>query len=251
MSDGAKVLSGGGWTSRPLDRDEASALAKVGIKAAESQIRLNADTNRAWRIVGIGGTAIGVLGAAAAVLAVTIHDPPPPEFVRVSEETGKILVAVPSKDAPTLFTEDTSRQYLGELVERCEQYTHPLALQMSRRCAALLSPPVRSAYAEYFHGPGGPVSRHEYTGSVVASNLTYSKVASDPRHRSEHWKIYYDRTERQKNGTEECVRKVLSIQFVWRPELRMDQETRSYNPAGMQVLAYPKAEDDRGQRCRQ
>ncbi len=232
-----------------MDRRHAMVVAESGTRDADRRIRLSGDDNRWWRILALGGMAMGLMGSAIGIAGLLLWDPPPPEFIRVSEDTGRVLVSVPARDAPTLFTKDTSRQYLGMLVERCEQYTHPLALQMSRQCAALLSPPVQASYAQHFNGPDGPVASLRYGGSSVARNLSFGEVAADPRHRSESWRVYYDLTRRLENGTESCRRMVLSVQWVWRPELKMDQDTRRANPAGMQVLQYTN-EEDRGQKCR-
>lgn len=241
------TLPAGAWQAQALSPDEAARMLAGAPARGDALIAASRAMRRAGFWVGGVGVGVGLLGIAAACAVAFAWEPPAPDYVMVDRQTRELFRPVKAIDAPTVFSEDTARAALRDLVEYCEEYRWETAKRSSDRCALFLAPGEQERFAERFRGPEGPVRRLGYAGTATAESLSFTPQGQG-RGRTEVWWVRYNRVE-VANRTTTCRPWFVSVQFRWRPELRMSPEDRSINLGGLQATHYTSEPDPGRREC--
>lgn len=241
------TLPAGSIPNTAMTEGEVKSLLANAPEKADQVIQLNKDYRRTT--LAIGGLLVLLTSVFLGSLLLIIKQwEPQASFSLIDRETREVFPAISAKDAPKYFAVGTSKQYLTMLVERCEQYFYHTAKKESARCAIMLSADQRLNYQAYFDytNETSPQRKFHYEGFAEVSNLSFDK-GGDGREGAEIWRVYFDKTEKDKNGVV-CRPWLLRVQFRWRPDMPMDEETRLYNNAGFQAFSYV-SEEDKGRRA--
>lgn len=224
-------LAGKAWANREMDvAEKAEHLRNAPLRADD----MMASNRRYFRLAcAVALSASTGLVAASAALGTAIYTWKPAEPVAFANilPDGRIEPMMRGVEGTQKFTEATAKQYLRMYLDVCEPYHPETAKAATARCALLLTSEQQSQYKTWFEEN----LRNEYgrTGSVsVADNPTYFLIAVQGR--AQIWGIRFTRVE-MKNRQLTCRSWLSTVTFSWRPDLRMTEEDRTWNLAGMQI----------------
>lgn len=224
------------------------AESKRHIKGSKNRGDQVITLNRAFKTAGwfVGGAGtlfgLGCLGALSLVLY--RNAPAIPVFNTIAPD-GRIEEAVTVEDAPTRFTEVTSRQYLQTALEYCETYHFTTREVWAPRCGLFLNPAQRARFTRFYEGDDGWPRKLGSRGTLEAVNPTYTLMGKGQQN-TEAWIVRFTRRETAPDGGRVCVPWQVTVQFQWRPELRMKPEDRRVNAAGFQSYTWEGQADPSG-----
>jgi type IV secretory pathway component VirB8 len=227
-----------------LDEGAAKRHLATSTARADQVITLNRAFRTAGWIVGAAGMAVGLVGLGVAAMVIARDAPAVPAFNTISPE-GRIERALSVDEVPTRFTEVTSRQYLQMAVEYCEGYHFQTRETDAPRCGLFLAPAQRARFAEYYEGADGPPRRLGQRGSVEVVRPSYTPTGKGAQN-TEAWTVRFLKRETARDGALLCMPWQLTIQFQWRPELRMTPTDRNTNAAGFQAFVWEGQPDPSG-----
>ncbi|TPG46002.1 hypothetical protein EAH89_25605 [Roseomonas nepalensis] len=227
-----------------LDGAAARQHLAAASTRADQVITLGRSFRTAGWIVGGTGLCVGLVGLGVAALVIVRDAPAVPVFNTISSE-GRIERAVTVEDVPMKFTEVTSRQYLQLAVEYCESYHYQTRETDAPRCGLFLTPAQRARFAEYYEGAEGPPRRLGQRGALDVVRPTFTPTGKGTQN-TEAWTVRFTKRETPPTGGAVCVPWQLTIQFQWRPELRMTPSDRNINAAGMQAFVWEGQPDPSG-----
>jgi type IV secretory pathway component VirB8 len=232
---GAVRLRPGAWPAEGMAPEAARALVERAPARADEVERMGAAMRRlSW--FGAGMLALmGVAGLAAGVAVLLSTEPPRHHFSLINPVTGEVSPAMPAVDAPRHFTTDTEKEYVRRFVETCAGYVHDLRARMYARCTGLMTPAMQAKYRDGFTStnPNSPQNTYGAAATLIPEGLRLHERPGGGRVKS--WLVRYKQAE-YRNGRK--VREVpwsTTIDFEWRPDLRMTEEQRAWNTAGMRV----------------
>lgn len=242
------------WQAQPLSPEAAAAHMRDAIGRADEVRRTGMAFRRAGWLVGAAGVLAGLGGLAVAATVLLRAEPTRLEFALIDPNTGAVSHTFSAADAPRHFSDDTARQYLRAFVETCDGYAPTLqreALERQfRRCAVLMTEPMQQKFAAYF-SPSNPASPQVTLGRAgvrTPQNLRFSKLPSEGN--TQTWLVRYHRVDtragQNTTGITQHTPTTATVTFQWRPDLPQSPEDRTWNTAGMQVVAFT-IEPDRGQ----
>lgn len=230
-------LKPGADVAQPLNLEDAETRMAVSATRADEIERLGRSFRRnAWINTAIGAF-VGLTGLGVGAYTLLREEPSPHYFSLVNPATGEVTPAVPAVDAPRMFSADTARQYLRMFVEACGGYNDTVRTQAFARCVALMAPNQQVRYREAFTStnPNSPQNTISKTAIVVPESLRYTQRPSAGR--IQYWTVDYMYAT-YRNGQRTATPWTATVQFEWRPDLRMTEDVRTWNPAGMRVVDY-------------
>lgn len=227
-----------------LDAAAAKRHLSAATTRADQVITLGRSFRTAGWIVGGAGLVVGLTGLGVAALVIVRDAPAVPVFNTISPE-GRIERAVSVDEVPARFTEVTSRQYLQTAVEYCEGYHYQTRETEASRCGLFLAPAQRARFTDYYEGADGPSRRLGQRGALDVVRPTYTPTGKGTQN-TEAWTVRFIKRETPPNGGALCVPWQLTIQFQWRPDLRMTPNDRNTNAAGFQAFVWEGQPDPSG-----
>ena len=230
-------LPAGAWVSGAMTPEAANKHIETAAARADEVERTGHSFRRAGWWTGAAGVAVGLLGMGTAAWVLGSAEPSRPFFALVTPG-GEVTPVVGAADAPRLFSEDTAKQYLARLIEVCDGYVPQMAAQNFKRCTLMLTSEQQARYAAVMAAanPASPQRRYGTTGHARPENIKFTHLPSTGRVQS--WHVSYDKVEtRGVVGALSTIKQSGTVHFEWRPELRMSPEDRTWNTAGMQVIA--------------
>lgn len=232
-------LKPGAWPAQPLTPEVAEGVVAGGAARADAMADMAASVRRLSWIVGGGGMLTAAIAVGAAAWVLVSDDPPRHHFSTFDEATGRVEAAISATDAPRLFNTGTAHQYLRMFVETCASYVHDMRARNYSRCTALMAPQAQAKYRDLFTAtnPDSPQNRIGRAATLSPEGLRYSRIPAGGG-RIQSWIVRYTQVEHRNGQKVGQVPMAVTVHFEWRPDMRMTQEQREWNTAGMRVVDF-------------
>lgn len=232
-------LKPGAWPAQPLTPEAAAEHVEGGGARADEVERTGRAFRRLGWIAGGVGAFAGLAGIGAGAYALTRVEPTRPYFSLINPATGEVSPAIAAADAPRHFTQDTAKQYLRMFVESCAGYVHAARSRSYARCTALMAPSQQAKYREAFTStnPNSPQNLYGPAATLVPEALRFYPLPGGGG-RIQSWQVRYRQVE-YRNGQK--VRELpwtATVHFEWKPDMRMTEEARTWNTAGMRTVDF-------------
>lgn len=242
-----RTLRGSPQQAGTLDAKSARQHLREAPLRGDQLIAFGRSSRRAGWIVGGIGAAFGAAGLTAAVLAMALYKPQPPEFALIDRNTGEVSKPIRAVDAPVHFTDATVKQYLRLFVENCESYRFETRELLARRCSIMLSPAQQTRYAaeNAASKATSPQARLGRQGEarIKSNSLIYTPIGTG-QGGVQFWTIRFVKIESEgPNRATVCRPWIENVQFQWLPQLEMAPEDRDVNTAGFQAITFDSQPD--------
>lgn len=233
-------MNDGLFLSAPDDRAPKlrEAIFQEVLSVHEAQQHYNQERSRAgWWVGGIGA-AIGLIGvASAAVMAANFA--PVARFTVIDESSGTVRKSFGAKDAPDLFTDRVTRRYLTEYVELRERFVWQIDNEADHRVKIMSSPAEQARYAAD-RAKESPMSRYGLNGYARVTKFVNFQLRSKGKDKTFEYDVQFVKSEVLASNLTAAVttRMTARIVFQFHPELKMADQDRLHNEAGLMVISY-------------
>jgi len=194
--------------------------------------------------VGIGGTVFGVIGFLWGVVANS--QPPEIRYMVLDNYAGRVLVALPAKDAPSAYGDGIKKSCLSEYVKLRESYLWQTDSQTHHSVAIRSSAAEQKRYdkeredtdlgARYGTDGYSTISRFFPAHGFIQRASGIDKT--------EEWDVTFVKAEILAHETMPRERKATArINVRWLPDAPMSDVDRNDNRCGTYVLTYNVTED--------
>jgi len=237
------------WQAEPLTPE----MREQHYAASESFAGELAQTGRAYRrtgyVVGIAGSAIGVLGLVCAAWMFT-RPVPPQHYIEVDSSTGWTGETVGPQDAPKLFNDRVTESALRSYIEDREAFVPETDDLAFHRVAIKSTPDEQTRYAAK-HDPRrspdtAPFVVYGRSGFSRVDNFHMTKRGMDPKTRTFDYVVHFFKTDAKQGQVSIPKPWTAEMQFQFHPELSMSQPDRLLNETGLQVVSYTSYPDNEG-----
>lgn len=232
------------WTSEMLSEEAQKAFFAAARSRQEAQEHDAVVSRRDRFTYCIAASAFAVLCAASTfVMAIRQPKPQPPHWVLLSEHSGIAQEAVPQKDAPKLFNENTRLTAIRDFITACESYIPETWARMDYHACMIRATPDEQRRREADIGRGGkrypPAIFGDHGWAMPTDFLAMRplEVTGNPPNQIFHYKARYERTE-MTNGRPAHPRWTADIYFTLQPDLPMTDADRLLNLVGMQTVSF-------------
>lgn len=233
-----------GWASETLSHEAQAAFFAAARSRQEAQEK-DASTSRRDRFVYcLAASAFGLLGmAAAVVMAMKQPKPEPPHWVVMGESSGIAQPAVPQKDAPKLFNENTRLAAIRDFIVACESYIPQTWARIDYHACMIRATPDEQRRREAEIGRGGKrypptiFGEHGWAMPTAFVAIRPLEVTGNPPNQIYHYKVRYERTEVTSSKIEH-PHWTADIYFALQPDLPMTDADRLLNLVGMQTISF-------------
>ena len=187
-----------------------------------------------YKILGIAGLAIGVLGVTAALVATLARKEPEPFVLKVDQSTGATEVMRSIKDTSEKYDEVVSRYWLAQYVRTCESYDWFTISEQFEACKLMSDNDVANEYSRHVQAPESPLVVLKDKGKIkvkIVSIAFFGDTAS----------VRF--TKEKTNSSGENIdraplqRKIATIAYQFKSGYMTDQQ-RLINPLGFKVASF-------------
>lgn len=219
------------------DKAKQELFEQAGPLQAERLMMGRSALKAAWIIAGIG-VGVGVAGMVCAATLFPLKTREVDYFV-VNQETGYVGPSVGAKDAPALFSEQTTQYWVRAYFELRENYVYETDDLAFHRVTIMSSGDEQVRYKAMHDAPLAPSRALRERGYVRVDNFQIYKIG-DGKQKTEQYVVKFERKE-MRTGQPVPLKGeayTATIHFQFHPEFSMATPDRQLNPAGLQVLAY-------------
>ena len=207
----------------------AAALDFERSKSEDTEAR-----SKIYKILGIVGLSIGVVGVITALVATLARKEPEPFVLKVDQSTGYTEVMRSVKDTSEHYDEVVNRYWLAQYVRTCESYDWFTISEQFEACKLMSDNDVAAEYSRNVQAPDSPLVLLKDKGKIkvkIVSIAFFGDTAS----------VRYTKEKTNASGENmdraPVQRKIATIAYQFKSGFMTDQQ-RLINPLGFKAASF-------------
>jgi type IV secretion system protein VirB8 len=182
----------------------------------------------------IAASAFGVLGSAAALVAIFKRTEPEPVVLQVDNATGATTMLRSIRDTQDKYAEVINKYWLAQYVRTCESYDWYTIGENFEICKLMSESDVATEYSKKVQSPTAPLKLLKDKGKVVAKIDSITFVGDIAHVRFSTEKL---NSSGENMDNSPVQRWLATIAYRFKPG-QMTEQQRLANPLGFKVFSY-------------